>query len=65
MSAIWCSGKLGTAYYDMGLAQISMQMDILETRDFQFLKRCKKYFLKNNNQTLFNDYVDVKSHIKN
>ena len=41
MSAIWCSGKLGTAYYETGSVQISMQMDILETQDFQFLKRCK------------------------
>lgn len=39
MSAIWCSGKLGTAYYETGSTQISMQMDILETQDFQFLKQ--------------------------
>ena len=47
MSAIWCGGKLGSAYYDASSAQLFMQMDILETPDFQFLKRCKypSYFL--------------------
>ncbi|XP_028412976.1 mutS protein homolog 5-like isoform X1 [Dendronephthya gigantea] len=39
MSAIWSGGKLGSAYYDAGSAQLFMQMDILETQDFQFLKR--------------------------
>ncbi|CAB4010025.1 mutS homolog 5-like isoform X1 [Paramuricea clavata] len=39
MSAIWCGGKLGSAYYDTSSAQLFIQMDILETQDFQFLKR--------------------------
>ncbi|XP_046851108.1 mutS protein homolog 5-like [Xenia sp. Carnegie-2017] len=39
MSAILCGGKLGSAYYNAGTAQLFMQMDVLETQDFQFLKR--------------------------
>jgi hypothetical protein len=54
MSAIWSGGKLGSAYYDASSAQLFMQMDILETQDFQFLKRCK-YF-----GTSFGVYLGVK-----
>lgn len=41
MSAILCGGKLGSAYYNAATAQLFMQMDVLETQDFQFLKRCE------------------------
>ena len=49
MSAIWCGGKLASAYYDASSAQLFMQMDIFETQDFQFLKQCKCSATNNDN----------------
>lgn len=38
---VWSKGKLGSAYYDTETSQIYLQMDVVETKDFQFLKRGK------------------------
>lgn len=39
LSVVWSKGKLGSAYYDTETSQIYLQMDVGETKDFQFLKR--------------------------
>ena len=36
---VWSGGKLGSAYYDTETSQLYLQMDVVETNDFQFLKR--------------------------
>ena len=36
---VWSKGKLGSAYYDTETSQLYLQMDVVETNDFQFLKR--------------------------
>ena len=36
---VWSGGKLGSAYYDTETSQLYLQMDVIETNDFQFLKR--------------------------
>ena len=41
LSVVWSKGKLGSAYYDTETSQIYLQMDVVETKDFQFLKRGK------------------------
>ena len=38
---VWSKGKLGSAYYDTESSQLYLQMDVVETKDFQFLKRGK------------------------
>lgn len=38
---VWSKGKLGSAYYDTETSQLHLQMDVVETKDFQFLKRGK------------------------
>jgi len=42
LSVVWSKGKLGSAYYDTETSQIYLQMDVGETKDFQFLKRVKE-----------------------
>lgn len=39
LSVVWSGGKLGSAYYDTETSQLYLQMDVIETNDFQFLKR--------------------------
>ena len=39
LSVVWSGGKLGSAYYDTETSQMYLQMDVIETNDFQFLKR--------------------------
>lgn len=39
LSVVWSGGKLGSAYYDTETLQLCLQMDVIETNDFQFLKR--------------------------
>ena len=36
---VWSGGKLGSAYYDTETSQLYLHMDVIETNDFQFLKR--------------------------
>ncbi|KAM7432071.1 MutS protein 5 [Porites harrisoni] len=42
LSVVWSGGKLGSAYYDTETSQLYLQMDVIETNDFQFLKRVKE-----------------------
>lgn len=39
LSVVWSGGKLGSAYYDTETSKLYLQMDVIETNDFQFLKR--------------------------
>lgn len=41
LSVVWSKGKLGSTYYDTETSQLYLQMDVVETKDFQFLKRGK------------------------
>ncbi|KXJ15947.1 MutS protein-like 5 [Exaiptasia diaphana] len=41
LSTVWSGGKLGASYYDTDNAQIYLMMDIVETSDFEILKRVK------------------------
>ena len=40
---VWSKGKLGSSYYDTETSQLYLQMDVVETNDFQFLKRGNIY----------------------
>ena len=39
LSVVWSKGNLGSSYYDTETSQLYLQMDVVETNDFQFLKR--------------------------
>ncbi|KAK2556631.1 MutS protein-like protein 5 [Acropora cervicornis] len=39
LSVAWSGGKLGSSYYDSETSQLHLQMDVIETNEFQFLKR--------------------------
>ena len=45
LSVVWSGGKLGSSYYDTETSQLYLQMDTIETNDFQFLKRGNFYFV--------------------
>ncbi|EDO48759.1 predicted protein [Nematostella vectensis] len=42
MCTVWSGSKLGVAYYDTFSSKLHLMMDIVETSDFQFLKRVKE-----------------------
>lgn len=42
LSVVWSKGNLGSSYYDTETSQLYLQMDVVETNDFQFLKRVKE-----------------------
>jgi len=39
LSTVWSGGKLGVAYYDTQSSQIHLMMDIVETNEFEIIKR--------------------------
>ena len=39
LAVVWSKGNLGSSYYDTETSQLYLQMDVVETNDFQFLKR--------------------------
>ncbi|KAK3747589.1 hypothetical protein QZH41_015825 [Actinostola sp. cb2023] len=42
LSTVWSGGKLGVSYYDTNSSQMHLMMDIVETNDFEILKRVKE-----------------------
>ncbi|XP_029213276.2 mutS protein homolog 5-like isoform X3 [Acropora millepora] len=42
LSVAWSGGKLGSSYYDSETSQLHLQMDVIETNEFQFLKRVRE-----------------------
>ncbi|XP_032221965.2 mutS protein homolog 5 isoform X2 [Nematostella vectensis] len=42
MCTVWSGSKLGVAYYDTFSSKLHLMMDIVETSDFQFLKRVQE-----------------------
>ena len=53
LSVVWSGGKLGSAYYDTEMSQLYLQMDVIETNDFQFLKRGEFILLINASFPIF------------
>ncbi|XP_077862967.1 mutS protein homolog 5-like [Saccoglossus kowalevskii] len=45
LSVMWGGGKLGLAFYDTESCQVQLMMDVVETEDFQILKRVKQQIL--------------------
>lgn len=43
LSTVWNGGKLGAAYYDTETSQVHMLLDVIETSDFQFIRRGKQF----------------------
>ena len=41
MSVLWNGGKIGAAFYDTFTSQVLLQLDVVETDDFGYLKRRK------------------------
>jgi DNA mismatch repair ATPase MutS len=39
MSVLWNGGKVGAAFYDTFTCQVLLQLDVVETDDFEYLKR--------------------------